>query len=54
MRRFRVRPGWDGGNPRPLPPLHQKGVVTFDGGLKPGFATLQQAFRATRQIGPAG
>ena len=50
LQEFRVRPAWDGGNPWPSPPLHQKGVVTFDGAPKPAFATLQRLFRATRQF----
>ncbi len=54
LQEFRVRPGWDGGNPRALPPLHQKGVVTFDGAPKPGYSVLQQLFRATPQITPPG
>ena len=54
LQEFRVRPQWDGGNPRALPPLHQKGVVTFDGAPKPSFATLAQLFGATQQITPAG
>ena len=54
LQEFRVRPQWDGGNPRPASPLHQKGVVSFDGVPKPGFATLQEQFRAARQIGAPG
>jgi beta-glucuronidase len=54
LQEFRVRPNWDGGNPRPNPPIHEKGVVTFDGALKPGFAELQRRFRATPQIAPPG
>ena len=50
LQEFRVRPDWDGGNPRATPPIHQKGVVTFDGAKKPAFADLQQAFRATRAV----
>lgn len=53
LQEFRVRPEWNGGNPRPEPPIHQKGVVTFDGARKPAFADLQQAFRSTTQIGTA-
>ena len=30
LNEFRVRPGWAGGNPRPSPPVHQKGLVTYD------------------------
>ena len=54
LQEFRVRPEWDGGNPRASPPLHQKGVVTFDGAPKPGYAVLRQAYRSTVQIAPAG
>ncbi len=53
LQEFRVRPGWDGGNPRAQPPVHQKGVVTFEGARKPAFADLQQAFRAANQFGTA-
>jgi beta-glucuronidase len=53
LQEFRVRPGWDGGNPRPIPPIHQKGVVGFDGARKPGFAELQRLFRGASQIAPA-
>ena len=31
---FRCRPLWDGGNPRPTPPIHEKGVISFDGAVK--------------------
>jgi hypothetical protein len=51
IQEFRVRPHWDGGNPRPDPPLHQKGVIAFDGTKKPGFFDLQRIYKATRQIG---
>ena len=29
LEEFRVRPGWEGGNPRPQPPIHQKGLITL-------------------------
>ena len=29
LQEFRVRPDWDGGNPRPSPPIHQKGLITL-------------------------
>jgi beta-glucuronidase len=51
LQEFRVRPHWDGNNPRPQPPIHQKGLVTFDGVPKPAFADAQRIFRATTQIG---
>lgn len=50
LQEFRVRPEWEGGNPRPSPPLHQKGVVTFDGARKPAFFDLQRIYRGTRQF----
>lgn len=50
LREFRVRPGWDGGNPRPSPPLHQKGVLEFDGRKKPAWQTLRDSFAASPQI----
>ena len=49
LKEFRVRPEWDGGNPRPAPPVHQKGVVAFDGTRKPGYGDLQRIFTATDQ-----
>ena len=50
LQEFRVRPGWEGGNPRPMPPIHQKGVVTFAGQRKPAFFDLQRNFRAATQL----
>jgi len=49
LKEFRVRPEWDGGNPRPSPPTHQKGVVAFDGTRKPGYFDLQRDFTQTNQ-----
>ncbi len=49
LKEFRVRPEWDGGNPRPQPPTHQKGVVAFDGTRKPGYFDLQRHFTQTDQ-----
>ncbi|HEX8123562.1 MAG TPA: glycoside hydrolase family 2 TIM barrel-domain containing protein [Solirubrobacteraceae bacterium] len=49
LREFRVRPEWDGGNPRPHSPIHQKGVVAFDGTRKPAFGDLQRIFTSTDQ-----
>ena len=50
LQEFRVRPDWDGGNPRPQPPVHQKGLVSFDGVRKPAFFDVQRIFRATKQF----
>ncbi|MCW3049352.1 MAG: hypothetical protein JWO74_3636 [Solirubrobacterales bacterium] len=51
LQEFRVRPNWDGGNPWPNPPIHQKGVISFDGVKKPGFFDLQRNYLATNQFG---
>ncbi|MCW3065650.1 MAG: hypothetical protein JWN32_2822, partial [Solirubrobacterales bacterium] len=53
LREFRVRPGWSGGNPRPDPPIHEKGLYTFAGLPKPVLGDIQQAFKAVQQYGPA-
>jgi hypothetical protein len=53
LQEFRVRPNWDGNNPRPSPPIHEKGLVTFDGVAKPAFADVQRIYRATPQLGAA-
>ena len=51
IQEFRVRPDWDGGNPRPDPPIHEKGLITFAGVRKPAFYEVQKAYRATKQFG---
>jgi beta-glucuronidase len=51
---FRVRPGWEGGNPRPNPPIHEKGLLRFgDRSKKPAWFDVQRWYAATQQIGPA-
>jgi beta-glucuronidase len=52
LQEFRVRPNWDGGNPKPNPPLHQKGLLAFDGSKKPAWYDVQNAFKTTNQLGP--
>jgi beta-glucuronidase len=49
LNEFRVRPGWDGGNPRPQPPIHQKGLLTYDRSRKPAWFDVQRLFAATPQ-----
>jgi beta-glucuronidase len=50
---FRVRPGWEGGNPRPEPPIHQKGLLRFaDRSKKPAWFDVQRIFAGTQQIAP--
>ncbi|MCW3017073.1 MAG: hypothetical protein JWO02_4165 [Solirubrobacterales bacterium] len=50
MEEFRVRPGWQGGNPRPDPPIHQKGLISFAGVKKPAWFDVQRMFKGTTQI----
>ncbi len=51
LQEFRVRPNWDGGNPRPNPPIHEKGLLRFDGSKKPAWFDAQRLFAATDQLG---
>ncbi len=46
LNEFRVRPGWEGGNPRPTPPLHQKGLVTSSRQRKPAWENVHRAYAA--------
>jgi beta-glucuronidase len=54
LNEFRVRPEWEGGNPRPTSPIHQKALITYDGQPKPAFADVQRWYRGTQQFGAAG
>jgi beta-glucuronidase len=47
---FPARPDWSGGNPRPNPPWHTKGLVSAAGVPKPAFYEAQRLFRATTQF----
>ncbi|HEY2636276.1 MAG TPA: glycoside hydrolase family 2 TIM barrel-domain containing protein, partial [Solirubrobacteraceae bacterium] len=51
VQEFKVSPNWSGGNPRPHPPLHEKGLVTFGGVEKPAYAVVRSAYRKTKQYG---
>jgi beta-glucuronidase len=44
LRDFRVRPDWDGGNPKPASPVNQKGLSTERGQRKASFAAAQRMF----------
>jgi beta-glucuronidase len=46
LRDFAARPGWDGGNPRPDPPLSFKGVFRQNGSPKPAARTVRRSFDA--------
>jgi beta-glucuronidase len=45
LRDFRVKPGYDGGNPQPQAPYNQKGLVDPAGSRKPAFETVKRLFR---------
>jgi len=50
LNEFRVKPDWEGGNPRPQPPVHQKGLLTYDGmARKPAWADVHRWFAGTNQ-----
>ncbi|MDX6683343.1 MAG: beta-glucuronidase [Solirubrobacteraceae bacterium] len=51
IQEFRVRPNWDGGNPRPDPPIHEKGLLRFDGTKKPAWFDVQRLYAQTQQYG---
>jgi beta-glucuronidase len=44
LRDFRVRPDWDGGNPKPQSPLNQKGLSDQSGKPKPAYAAVKRMF----------
>jgi beta-glucuronidase len=50
---FRVRPAWEGGNPRPTPPLHQKGLLQYGTwARKPAWEDVRRWFTQTVQLAP--
>jgi len=50
LNEFWVRPGWEGGNPRPNPPIFQKGLVTYDTwARKPAWEDVHRWFTQTNQ-----
>jgi beta-glucuronidase len=51
LQEFRVEPVWNGGNPWPAPPIHQKGLITFFGVKKPAFNIVRQLYGQVRQYG---
>ena len=48
LRDFRVKPGYDGGNPVPDPPYNTKGLIDETGTRKPSFEAVKQLFRGER------
>jgi beta-glucuronidase len=51
LQEFRVRPNWEGGNPLPNPPWHEKGLLRLDGSKKPAWFDVERMFKATPQLG---
>ena len=51
LEEFAVRPNWEGGNPWPASPIHQKGLITMAGVKKPAFADIQRIYKGTKQWG---
>ena len=53
LRDFKVRPGWDGGNPSPQPPFNQKGIADQLGNKKPVFDVLARIYDNVQRAGAA-
>jgi beta-glucuronidase len=53
LEEFAVRPNWEGGNPWPFSPIHQKGLITMTGIKKPAFTDIQRIYKGTQQWGGA-
>lgn len=53
IQEFRIRPDWDGSNPYPTSPLHQKGLISFDGTKKPAYDVVAQMYKAHPTLLPA-
>jgi beta-glucuronidase len=51
LQEFRIRPKWDGSNPWPTSPLHQKGLITLQGVKKPAYEVVARKYRGHRQLG---
>lgn len=45
LRDFHVKPGYDGGNPKPHSPMNEKGLVDSNGSRKPAFDTVKALFQ---------
>jgi beta-glucuronidase len=52
LQEYAAFPGYSGGNPFPIPPFNQKGLVDLNGNLKPVFSIVQGIYKATVQIAP--
>jgi beta-glucuronidase len=52
LQTFKCRPLWNGGNPRPTPPYHDKGVFDYLGNPKPAADVVSRWYHQTVQYGP--
>jgi beta-glucuronidase len=53
LNEFWVRPGWEGGNPRPQSPLFQKGLLNYGTWTrKPAWADVNRWYTQTQQLTP--
>jgi beta-glucuronidase len=50
LRDFRVKPGWEGGNPVPDPPINHKGLIDDRGQRKPAFSVARKIFRSIKPL----
>jgi beta-glucuronidase len=48
LRDFHVKPRYTGGNPKPHPPLSEKGLIDSTGARKPAFDTVKQLFHSAQ------
>ena len=53
LRDFKVRPGWDGGNPVSGAPYNQKGLMDQNGNPKPAYPLLQRIYENVQRAGAA-
>jgi hypothetical protein len=49
LKDFHVKPGYDGGNPKPDPPVSHMGLVDLVGAPKPAFATVKRLLLPERR-----
>jgi len=53
LRDFKVRPGWDGGNPFTGAPYNQKGLLDPNGAEKPAYPMLERIYQNVQRAGMA-
>jgi beta-glucuronidase len=52
LNEFKIHPAWAGGNPRPQPPIHQKGLLQYGTWQrKPAWSTVRRWYARTTQLG---